>query len=105
VPQHFYRAELRYEHAGWFVAPSLEWSASDIWVDYVNKTRSPAYAVLNLNAGWNITPAVSVFVDARNLTDKAYVSNVQAAIAAVAATGAYWPGDGRSLFGGVTVAF
>ena len=105
VPQHFYRAELRYEHAGWFVAPSLEWSASDIWVDYVNRTRSPSYAVLNLNAGWNITPAVSVFVDARNLTDKAYVSNVQAAIAAVAATGAYWPGDGRSLFGGVTVAF
>ena len=105
VPQHFYRAELRYEHAGWFVAPSLEWSASDIWVDYVNKTKSPAYAVLNLNAGWNITPAVSVFIDARNLTDKAYVSNVQAAIAAVAATGAYWPGDGRSLFGGLTVAF
>jgi iron complex outermembrane receptor protein len=105
VPQNFYRAELRYEHAGWFVAPSLEWSASDIWVDYVNKTKSPSYAVLNFNAGWNITPTVSVFLDARNLTDKAYVSNVQAAIAAVAATGAYWPGDGRSLFGGVTVAF
>ena len=106
VPEHFYRAELRYEHAaGWFVAPSVEWSASDIFVDYVNRTRSPSYAVLNLNAGWTITPAVSVFLDARNLTDEAYVSNVQAAIAAVPATGAYWPGDGRSLFGGLTVSF
>ena len=106
VPEHFYRAELRYEHpAGWFIAPSVEWSASDIWVDFKNTTKAPSYAILNLNAGWNVTKTVSVFVDARNLTDKAYVSNVQAAIAASAATAAYWPGDGRSVFGGVTVAF
>ncbi len=106
VPEHFYRAELRYEHpAGWFVAPSVEWSASDIWVDFKNTTKAPAYAILNLNAGWNITDKVSVFVDARNLADKAYVSNVQAAITAAAATAAYWPGDGRSVFGGLMVAF
>ncbi len=106
VPQHFYRAELRYEHpAGWFVAPSVEWSASDIWVDFRNVTRAPSYAVLNLNAGWTVTPRLSVFLDVRNLADKAYVSNVQAQVAAVAASGAYWPGDGRSVFGGLTVAF
>ncbi len=106
VPQNFYRAELRYEHpAGWFVAPSVEWSASDIWVDFKNTARSPSYAILNLNAGWTVTKAVSVFVDARNLTDEAYVSNVQPVVGATAATAAYWPGDGRSVFGGVTVAF
>jgi iron complex outermembrane receptor protein len=106
VPEHFYRAELRYEHpAGWFVAPSIEWSASDIWVDFKNTTKAPAYAILNLNGGWNLTDKVSVFVDARNLADKPYVSNVQAAIVATSATAAYWPGDGRSVFGGVTVAF
>lgn len=105
APQHFYRAELRYEHGPWFVAPSVEWSASDIFVDYANTTRAPSYAVLNLNAGWTVTPTVSLFLDARNLGDKAYVSNVQAAIIANAATAAYWPGDGRSVFGGVTVAF
>jgi len=106
VPQHFYRAELRYEHpAGWFVAPSVEWSASDIWVDYSNTTKAPSYAILNLNAGWNLNEKVSLFVDLRNLTDEAYVSNVQAAIRAAAATAAYWPGDGRSVYGGVTVAF
>jgi iron complex outermembrane receptor protein len=106
VPEHFYRAELRYEHpAGWFLAPSVEWSASDIWVDYANTTRAPSYAVLNLNAGWTVNDRVSVFVDARNLTDKAYVSNVQAFVKANAASAADWPGDGRSVFGGVTVAF
>jgi len=106
APQHFYRAELKYEHpAGWFVAPSVEWSASKIWVDFKNTTRAPSYAILNFNAGWNVTDQVSVFVDARNLTDKAYVSNVQAQIAASAASAAYWPGDGRSVFGGMTWTF
>jgi len=106
APQHFYRAELRYEHpAGWFVAPSVEWSASDIWVDYSNTTRSPSYAVWNLNAGWTVNDRVSIFVDARNLLDEAYVSNVQAATKAVPTVGYYWPGDGRSIFAGITAAF
>jgi len=106
APEHFYRAELRYEHpSGWFVAPSVEWSASKIFVDYVNATTAPDYAIANLNAGWRINERVSVFVDIRNLTDEIYVSNVQAAIAANAATAAYWPGDRRSAFGGLTVAF
>lgn len=106
VPRHLYRAEAKYEHpAGWFIAPSVEWSASDIWVDYANTTKAPAYAILNLNGGWAINDKVSAFVDLRNLTDKAYVSNVQAAVKASAATAAYWPGDGRSAFGGLTVTF
>jgi iron complex outermembrane receptor protein len=50
-------------------------------------------------------PRLSVFVDARNLADKAYVSNAQAAIAAQPATAAYWPGDSRSVYAGVTAAF
>lgn len=106
VPKHFYRAELRYEHpAGWWIAPAVEWSASDVWVDYANTTRAPAYAVWNLGAGWRVDERLSVFVDARNLADKAYVSNVQAQIRATAASAAYWPGDGRSVFGGVAWTF
>ncbi|WP_442867742.1 TonB-dependent receptor family protein [Caulobacter sp. NIBR2454] len=106
VPQHFYRAELRYEDPrGWFVAPSMEWSASDIWVDYRNTTRASSYAILNLGVGWTVNDKVSLFIDARNLTDEAYISNVQAQISATPTSAAYWPGDGRSVFGGVTVAF
>jgi iron complex outermembrane receptor protein len=106
IPEHFYRAELRYEHpSGWFVAPSIEWSATDIWVDYANTTRAPAYAIVNLNAGWDVTDDVTLFLDARNLGDEAYVSNVQAAILANAATAAYWPGDGRAIYGGLSWKF
>lgn len=106
VPKHFYRSEVRYDDPrGWFVAPSVEWSATDQWIDYKNTQKAPSYAILNLNAGWKVTPAVSLFLDARNLTDKAYVSNTQAATVWTASTATLWPGDGRSVFGGVTVNF
>ncbi|RAK67206.1 TonB-dependent receptor family protein [Phenylobacterium kunshanense] len=106
VPEHVYRAELRYEHpAGWWVAPTVEWSASDVWVDFANTTKAPSYAIWGLGAGYRVNERVALFVDARNLADKAYISNVQAQIRATAASAAYWPGDGRSVFGGVTWTF
>ena len=106
VPKNFYRSEVRYDDPrGWFVAPSVEWSASDQWIDYKNTQTAPSYAILNLNAGWKVNDTVSLFLDARNLTDKAYVSNTQAAIAWTAGSAVLWPGDGRSVFGGVTVTF
>jgi iron complex outermembrane receptor protein len=106
VPEHLYRAELRYEHpAGWFVAPSVEWSPSGAWVDYANTTRAPAYAVANLNVGWSVSETVSLFLDIRNLTDETYVSNVQAALVATPATAAYWPGDGRAVFAGLSIRY
>lgn len=106
VPEHVYRAELRYDDPrGWFLAPSVEWAATDAWIDYRNSRTTPAYAILNLNAGWKVTPKVSLFLDARNLTDEAYVSNTQAAVAWSPATATLWPGDGRAVFGGVTVDF
>ena len=106
VPEHFYRAEVRYDDPrGWFAAPSVEWSATDAWIDYNNTKKAPGYAILNLNLGWKVSDKVSLFLDARNLTDKAYVSNTQAAITWTAATATLWPGDGRSVFGGLTVDF
>jgi iron complex outermembrane receptor protein len=106
VPKSFYRSEVRYDDPrGWFVAPSIEWSTSDAWIDYANSKATPGYAIVNLNAGWKVNRTVSLFVDARNLADKAYVSNTQAAVTWTAATATIWPGDGRSVFGGVTVDF
>ena len=106
MPEHLYRAELRYEHAaGWFVAPSLEWAASGSWIDYANSRKAPSYAILNLGVGWRLTRQVSVFADARNLTNETYVSNVQAATVWTPAAALIWPGDGRALFAGLTLAF
>ena len=106
VPEHLYRAELRYDHpAGWFAAPSAEWVPEGPWVDFANTVRSPDYAIANLNLGWTAPRGVTVFLDIRNLTDEAYVSNVQPVTTASPASAVYWPGDGRSIFAGLTVEF
>lgn len=107
VPPHLYRAELRYDNrAGWFVAPSLEWSIKDAWVDYMNTLKSPSYAVASLNAGWTLASGVSLFVDVRNLTDERYISNFGAVTdARSASTSVFFPGEGRSVFVGLSRAF
>lgn len=107
VPPHLYRAELRYSHpSGWFVAPQVEWTPSDTWVDYANTLRAPGYAVLNLNLGWRLDDGASLFVDARNLLDERYVSNFSAVTdARVASTAVFWPGEGASAFIGLRRAW
>ena len=107
VPPHLYRAELRYDHpAGWFVAPSVEWSIADSWVDYANTLKAPSYAVANLNMGWTVRDGVSVFADVRNLFDENYISNFAAVTnAGVASTAVFFPGEGRSAFVGVRISY
>ena len=106
VPPHLYRAELRYDHpGGWFIAPSVEWSISDAWVDYANTLKSPSYAVASLNLGWSVNDQVSLFADARNLFDERYISNFGAVTdARVASTAVFWPGEGVSAFVGLRFA-
>jgi iron complex outermembrane receptor protein len=109
VPPHLYRAELRYDHpAGWFVAPSVEWSIADSWVDYSNTRKAPSYAVANLNMGWTVRDRVAVFADVRNLLDENYISNfgavTNASLAGVS-TAVFFPGEGRSAFVGVRLTY
>jgi iron complex outermembrane receptor protein len=67
--------------------------------------KAPGYALLALSAGFAIGPA-TLFVDARNLTDKRYTAEFAAVTdARTASTAVFFPGEGRSLFGGVRHAF
>ena len=109
VPEHVYRAELRYEHpAGWFLAPGLEWVPRGAFVDYANPLRAPAYAVWSLNAGGRGPGGVALFLEARNLADRRYVSNANAVTDARVpgvSTAVFFPGEGRSVFGGLSWRF
>lgn len=107
VPPHLYRAELRYDHpAGWFVAPSVEWTPSDSWVDYMNTMKAPGYTVVNLGLGYRIDRRSQIFVDARNLLDERYVSNFSAVTdARTVSTAVFWPGEGVSAFVGLKVSY
>lgn len=109
APEHQYRAMVRYTNqAGWFIAPSVEWRPSDTWVDYANTFEAPGYTIWSLNAGWDFDNGVSVFVDVRNLADEAYVPEFGAitdASAVGANTAVFYPGEGRSAYGGVAYRF
>ncbi|MBB5746480.1 TonB-dependent receptor family protein [Brevundimonas variabilis] len=107
VPPHLYRAELRYDHpSGWFIAPSVETTPSDSWLDYANTFKVPGYTVLNLGLGWTLNERTSLSVDARNLLDERYVSNFSAVTdARTASTAVFWPGEGVSAFVGLRFAY
>ncbi|MGH7026371.1 TonB-dependent receptor family protein [Brevundimonas sp.] len=106
VPEHQYRTELTWRHpSGVFVTPSVEWRISSPYVDYANTTKAPDYAVLGLAGGFNIGTNTSVYVDARNLTNERYVGEFSAATIATASTASFFPGEGRSVFVGLRLAY
>lgn len=107
VPEHQYRAELSWRHpSGAFVTPTLERRIDDVWVDYANTLKAPGFTTWGVNAGWALGNGITLFVDARNLTDERYVSEISAVTdARTASTAVFMPGEGRSAFVGVRLTF
>lgn len=86
--------------------PSL--ALADTFVDYANTLKAPGYAIWSLNGGWRAPNGVSLYAEVRNLADERYVSNFSAVTDARApgvSTAVFFPGEGRSVFGGVSWAF
>ena len=99
APRHYVVSELRWEHpSGFYAGPNAEWVPH--YVDNANTLETEAYAILGAKAGWRFDDRLSIFVDARNLTDEAYISNVGVVPTAAANAALFNPGDGRSLFVG-----
>ncbi len=107
VPEHMYRAELTWRHpSGLSLTPSIEWRISDPYVDYANTMKAPGFTVLGLNAAWEVADGLTVFADARNLTDERYVGEFSAVTdAGAASTAVFFPGEGRALFLGLRMAY
>ncbi|MBI1328970.1 MAG: TonB-dependent receptor [Alphaproteobacteria bacterium] len=109
VPEHQYRAELRYGNPnGFFIAPSLEWRPVATNVDYANTLKAPSFVVFSLGAGYTVNDHISLFMDARNLADKHYVPEFGAVTDAsnpLVNTAVFYPGEGRSLFVGLTAKY
>jgi iron complex outermembrane receptor protein len=107
LPPHVLRTTLTYARPeGLFVAPNLDWVPQGAWADYANTLRANAYATLGLEAGLVVAPGVSVFLDARNLTNKRYVSDLATITDARRASGnVFYPGEGRSFYVGARAAF
>ncbi|HVJ03316.1 MAG TPA: TonB-dependent receptor [Sphingomonas sp.] len=105
VPEHFYRAALELGREGLKIAPNVEWMPRGAWVDYANSFRTGGYALVGITAEARLTPAITVFADARNLADRKAAGDVSAVVAYTPASAVFYPVERRSVFAGVRAAF
>jgi iron complex outermembrane receptor protein len=106
IPQHVLRTVLRYTRPdGFYIAPSLDWVPDGAYVDYANTQKVPSYALVGLAAGIDLPNGVSLFAEGRNLTDKRYVTDFGPVTTASTSTAVFYPGDGRTVYGGIRVRF
>jgi iron complex outermembrane receptor protein len=105
IPPHVLRTAVTYSHPlGFYVTPAVDWVPTGAWVDYANTQRVPGYVLVGVQAGMAFENGVSMFLDARNLTNKHYISDF-GTVAAFSATGTqtFYPGDGRSIYVGTRI--
>jgi iron complex outermembrane receptor protein len=107
IPRHVLRTTLSYSRPdGLYVAPSIDWVPEGSFVDYMHTLQTPGYLLVGVQAGMKLPYGLSVYVDARNLTDRHYISDVTTIIDARGINpGAFYPGYGRSVFAGMKWAF
>lgn len=107
LPEHFYLAELRYEHpCGFYTGPNVEATFSGTPIDHANTAYANAYGLLGWKAGYKTSFGLRVFVDARNLTDETYAATTGVVDnARLRGTAQFNPGDGRAFYGGVEYKF
>ena len=103
VPTHLIRAELLYKRLnGFYAGPNIEWMPKSYYADNANTTTVDPYCLLNFRLGFeHFADRWSVYVEGRNLFDKRYISTVDVAGTATAASQIFYPGTGRSIRVGV----
>ena len=105
VPIHFYEADLLYATAaGFYAGPNLQCSITRYPVDQANTLFADPYALLGFKIGFRSKRGFSVFLEAKNLTDKRFASAVDPIADARTASDAriFHPGDGRAFYGGIS---
>jgi iron complex outermembrane receptor protein len=107
APRHVLRTTLSYSRPdGFYLAPSIDWVPEGAYVDYMHTLQTPGYLLVGVQAGMKLPYGLSVYIDARNLTDRHYISDVSTVIDARGANpAAFYPGYGRAVFAGMKVAF
>ncbi|MET0370253.1 MAG: TonB-dependent receptor [Sphingobium sp.] len=114
TPRHAYRGELQLGTDALSVTPALEWVPQGAWVDYKNTKRAGGYAMLNVGVQAQVRPNVTLFLDARNLTNRHAIGDISAVVAYVPdnpltapndSSVAFYPIERRAVYGGVRARF
>lgn len=112
APRNVLRTSIAYtQNSGFYFTPTLDWVPQGAWADDSNTVRVKGYALIGLQTGMEWHSGISIFVDARNLANRRYVSDISTVNTAVKDTSStpgssiYYPGDGRNVYAGVRYAF
>jgi iron complex outermembrane receptor protein len=102
APRHYLRAEMLYKHPnGFYVGPNLEWVPQSYFVDSANTLKTEPYAIWGLKAGVDNGGTYSMYVEARNIGNKAYIASASIINSANPALPLFEPGVGRAVYAGV----
>ncbi len=103
VPVHHLFATVRLTlFDQWEISPSLEAAPESQWVDNANTFQIDGYAVVGLRLGYTSPRGHwRAYVEARNLADESYSAVANVTARANPNHAAWFPADGRSIFGGV----
>ena len=106
TPEHILRTTATYRHpSGFYFAPSVDVIPTGAWVDYANTMRAPSHTLIGLQTGVEMANGVLLYLDARNLTDRRYISDFGTVTdARTASTAVFYPGTGRSVYAGMRFA-
>src|SRR4030095_17122303 len=96
APEHFIRAEVRYENAlGFYVAPQVENVPKRYPVNSTNQNFTSPYALVGIQMGYTYRPwNARVYFQGTNLANKSYISAV---VTDDALGQSFYPGDGRGF--------
>jgi iron complex outermembrane receptor protein len=112
IPRHILRTTLAYSRPdGVYFAPAVDWVPQGAYVDYAHTLQAPGYVLLGLQAGMKLPYGLSFYLDARNLTDRRFISDVTTVASAynppaqqgwpIGNPRAFYPGAGRAFFAGL----
>jgi len=107
VPEHLLRTEVTYTNKhGFYITPTVDWVPDGAFADQANTLRAPGYVLFGLQTGIQLENGLLFYVDARNLNDERYISDISVITdARTAGTSIFYPGAGRSVFAGVRYVF
>lgn len=101
APRHYLRGEMLYKHAnGFYIGPNVEWVPQAYFVDSANTLSTEAYALLGAKAGVD-DGRIAVYLEARNILNKAYIASASIIDRANAASPLFEPGTGRAVYAGM----
>lgn len=102
IPPQYMRAEILYKHpSGVFFGPNVEWVPQGYFVDSVNSVSTDPYTLWGVRAGYERSESFSMYVEGRNLGDKAYIASASIINVATRQSALFDPGSGRAVFAGM----